>query len=100
MARKQPKPWDRKLWGVEMSTGRSDPILIGSAWGAWEGLMESRQYYVGEPTRPLLFTARSQARQFCRERMAQMAEDYPEGHICRKWRYRPVRVREMVEVIE
>ena len=73
----KPKPWDRKLWGVACGA-----LLIGSFWD--DGIA-ARGTYPGEPRRPLLFHTRKECR-------AWIARQEP-------FHYRPVRVRERVEVL-
>lgn len=87
-----PRPWDRKLWAVAFTGGdRSDPpILIGGLWHK----PPVPPSYLGEPTRPLLFCTRAQAREWCGARMAEW-QAHPD-EILRRWRVRPVRVREVV----
>lgn len=88
--------WDRLLWGVEFADrgvefvdSRKDRFLIGTAW------MNPRpkSQYKGEPTRPILFTTRKQAREWCKNKQAEYAG---RTDFVAKWRFRPVRVREKV----
>jgi len=84
------KPWDRKLWGV-VFTSNECPLLIGEAW-----YRTKPDYYAGEPPRALVFTTRTLARQWCQKWSAINAKHQD----CRKdWKFRPVRVREIVQVI-
>jgi hypothetical protein len=86
--------WDRALWGVEFTGSRTDdaPMLIGRLWAhEWA----SSAPYPGEPTRALLFTTREFARQWCAETMLKWRDG---DSIVRRWRVRPVRVRETVQV--
>ena len=79
-----PRAWDRRLWGVVL---HADHVtLIGSAWNG------DVPAHPGEPTRPLLFTTRAQARQWCAENADQTA-------CCAAWRFRPVRVRETIRTV-
>ena len=96
-ARRQ--PWHRLLWGVAFTARRGDPepMLIGSTWH--EPVRQRKADWPGEPTRALLFTTRAGAADWCRETNAKWS-DYPVGHICRKWRVRPVRVRETVTEVK
>jgi hypothetical protein len=71
---------------------RRDGVLIGQSWYPRE------EAYPGEPSRALVFRTRALARAWCRDQMAEYAA-YPEGHVCRAWRVRPVAVRELVEVV-
>ena len=75
-----PRPWDRKLWGVQCDT--KPPMLIGSLWSERPAIKD-------EPTRPLLFCTRDK----CREWIASQAGGY--------WAHqlKAVRVRERVEVV-
>ena len=46
--------WDRKLWGIHFrSSLKEPPRLIGATWDDKARLAPA--YYVGEPTRALLF---------------------------------------------
>ena len=85
-------PWDRRLWGVEWVAPPSAPMLIGALWT----VSEPGRGYIGEPTRPLLFTTRRHARQWCAEKMAQYAG---RTDSLRHWTFRAVRVREIVGII-
>lgn len=87
----KPKPWSRLLWGVELISPRSKPMLLGSVW--LDPMPKSQ--YTGEPSRALLFTTRKAAREWCLGRMAERAN---RTDVCRHWRYRPARVREIVRV--
>lgn len=89
----KPKPWNRLLWGVEFSSPRAKPMLLGSVW--LDPMPKSQ--YTGEPSRALLFTTRKAAREWCSNKMASYAER-PETTAWR-WRFRPVRVREIVRVV-
>lgn len=80
------RKWDRLLWGIQLTTPRSKPILIGSAWS------DAREYSPGEPSRPLLFLSRRSAREWCAKRTASSSA------ATKDWRYRPVRVREIVRI--
>ncbi len=80
----KPKPWDRKLWGVQCGT-----MLIGSLWAKRPAIKD-------EPTRPLLFCSRTK----CRQWIASQADGYWGRQARRGHRLRAVRVRECVEVIE
>ena len=83
-------PWNRILWGVKFTSSKGESLLAGDAWDhhclTWP-------HYEGEPTRTLLFMTRDQARQWCKEKMATY-----EGRTdsCAKWKFTPVRVREIV----
>ena len=86
--------WDRKLWGIHfIGSFKEKPRLIGAVWD--EQVRATPNYYFGEPTRALLFMTRSQARAWCDAAHAKFL-NYDKDHICRKWRFRPVRVRERV----
>lgn len=83
--------WDKLLWGIEFKGAMpgDTPILIGTAWV--RPPMNGR--YSGEPTRAMLFNTRREAREWC---SAKMAEYAGRSDCCKKWRFRPVRVRETV----
>lgn len=84
--------WDREMWGIEFRSGKEVATLIG---GGWNGFEAERERYAGEPTRALVFGTRKQARDYCKEKHLEYR-----GHpVCKKWRFRPVRVREVVEKI-
>ena len=86
--------WDRLLWGVLFSSGfKGGSTLIGSSW---DDLHVGKSSYPGEPTRALLFCSRSLARAWCRAKLDKY-RDYPAGHPCLEWTFRPARVRESVE---
>ena len=84
--------WDRALWGVEF-TSYDESMLIGRVW-AQE--LASSATYPGEPTRALLFTTREFARRWCAEKMRGWRDNG--DSTVRRWRVRPVRVRETVQV--
>lgn len=89
-----PRPWDRLLWGIQMqgSDARDRPMLLGEAWTDLEARPGPG---FGEPSRALLFTTRALARKFCN---AQHAKYAGRDDCCAKWRFKPVRVRETVQV--
>lgn len=89
--------WDRELWGVELTSRRSTPILIGETWHV-DSLAPSTKRHDGEPTRALLFTTRKSAREWCATENA-ACRSHPRGDFVRAWRFRPVRVRERVTVL-
>ena len=79
----------RWRWGVvKVGTG-----LLGERWGGPALIEALAKVHPHGPTRPLLFVTRRHARAWCAAQHAKYAA-YPEGHICRAWRFRPVRVRE------
>jgi hypothetical protein len=89
--------WDRKLWGIHFQGSlKEPPRLIGAAWDDKARMAPS--YYLGEPTRALLFQTRSHARAWCDARHAEYMR-YDADHVCRRWRFTPVRVRETVAAI-
>lgn len=91
-------PWNRKLWGISfVGSLKEKPRLLGAAWD--EGARASPAHYFGEPTRALLFTTRAQARAWCDVQHARYLTYYDKDHICRQWRFRPVRVRERVTAV-
>ena len=79
--------WDRLHWAVEMRSKscKPDGMLIGVAWHKI-----TLPTYEGEPSRPLLFRTRSHARKWCAAKTIECARHSPD------WRFRPVRVREMI----
>jgi len=82
-------PWHRKLWAVEFSSPiDKPPFLIGTDWE----VMSRPVRYPGEPTMALLFQTRKLARAWCKARM----ESYEDL----RWRFRPVRVIERVDVVK
>ena len=87
--------WDRQLWGVMFRGGRDE---IGPIGTLWNDRYHAPNPYHGEPPRALLFTTRGAARAWCAMKMMEYRH-YPEGHACRKWKVRPVRVRERVSAI-
>ena len=80
--------WNKKLWGVEFSSPRSKPTLVGRSW-----YLPQTEPYKGEPTRALLFCTRATAREWCRITQAKYAS---RADVCKDWRFRPVRVTEKV----
>ena len=82
------RKWDRLLWGIQLTTPRGKPILIGSVWS------DAREYSPGEPSRPLLFLSRRSAREWCAQKTARMLSESAVAD----WRFRPVRVREIVRI--
>jgi hypothetical protein len=90
--------WDRVLWGVRFvdtsqliaRPGRREGMLLGQGW---DNVRPGT--YEGEPTRALLFTTRKLARAWC-QRKQTFYRTYPDGHVCRSWRFQPVRARERV----
>lgn len=83
------KPWDRALWGIVFTSDKtlSGPVLVGRVWHHAANVGWAA--YPGEPTRPLLFNTRAQARGECRE-LRQKCAGLP------AWKFRPVAVRELV----
>jgi hypothetical protein len=79
--------WDRMQWAVEMRSKscKPDGMLIGVAWHKI-----TPPAYDGEPSRPLLFRTRNHARKWCAAKTIECARHSPD------WRFRPVRVREMI----
>lgn len=68
-------------------------MLLGSAW---DGYVFGRSAYAGEPPMALLFQSRAQAREWCKKKRAQYSG---RSDVCAQWRFKPVRVREMVRKI-
>jgi hypothetical protein len=81
------RQWDRHQWAVEMRSKscRPEGMLLGVAW---HKIIPPA--HDGEPSRPLLFETRSQARKWCAAKTAECARHSPD------WRFRPVRVREII----
>jgi hypothetical protein len=89
--------WNRLLWGVHFfSSLDKAPVLIGVLW-AMDMLGTP---YPGEPTRALLFNTRKHARDWCADTMRKWQSGQQPGDILMRWRVRPVRVRETVQVEE
>lgn len=76
----------RKLWGVELS---HDGERLGPLFMGWHGIQ--RAAYEGEPTRPMLFTTRTTARKWCKNKMAVYSHRTDQ---CAKWRFSPIPVEE------
>lgn len=89
------KSWDRLLWGVLFQSGTERPMLIG---GLWDERLKDRNFYPDEPTRPILFTTRHSAREWCREKTKKYNNS--QNKDLRAWKFRPVRVRETVKEIK
>ena len=82
--------WDRKLWGIKFQSGQTRPLLLG---GLWDDRLKDRNFYLDEPTRPILFTTRHSAREWCRIQRAK----YKGNASLQEWKFSPVRVRETVK---
>lgn len=91
--------WDRKLWGVSFSGTLGESILIDETWDQYRA---GEVGIPGEPIRALLFITRTAARDWCKAKMQRYKErnDRCEETGCTKWRFKPVRVRELVTVIK
>ena len=81
------RPWNRLLWGVKLICPNATPMLIGKDWE------HQFLHYDGEPTRALLFVTRKHARAWCRKKQATYKN---RNDSCAKWKFTPVRVREIV----
>ena len=81
--------WNRLLCGVEFADRHKGRFLLGTAWMN----PPPKAQYEGEPTRPILFTSRKLAREWCKNKQAQYAG---RTDFVAKWRFRPVRAREKV----
>lgn len=90
------RAWDRLLWGVELRSPRSEPLLLGAGW---DGVYRTRESYPGESTRALTFQTRKAALAWCRAKRANYST-HPVGDVCKAWRFVPVRVRETVQIVE
>lgn len=83
--------WDRKLWGIQFKGAMEHRwSLLGASWMSQEA---GAPRYIGEPTRVLSFSIREQARAFCDVMYAKYRD---RNDCCGKWRFRPVRIRELV----
>ena len=80
----------RTLWGVTLQSGREEPTLLGIEWYPHPLV----PWYDGEPKGTMLFTARRYARAWCAKKNAVYGA-YPEGHVCRAWKFRAVRVEQV-----
>jgi hypothetical protein len=87
------KKWARYFWGIEFSEKKdgSSRMLIGGGWHP-----DNNPRYVGEPSRPILFTSRYLARQWCDTKNDQFSKGVWKDL---NWKVRPVRVREVVSII-
>lgn len=85
--------WNRKLWGVEFISPNNKPILICTLW---MHEMPSKALYPGCPSRPILFTTRKAAREWCCDRTETTQS---RGGVQEKWAFRAVRVQETVRRI-
>lgn len=85
------KGWDRILWGVRFTSPGENPMMLGADW--YRGVWNTNTGYPGEPSHALLFKTRKYAREYC---AAQMASYAARGDICSKWKFAPVRVRELI----
>lgn len=88
----------RLFWGVLFTGGSQHkddnaPFLL---YGGWCDIVRRRQDYDAEPSRALLFRSRAAARRWCQARRDTYRD---RTDCCRLWRFRPVRVRETVEVL-
>lgn len=80
-----------ELWGVVLVAPGCPPQILGAIWQDERPIA----FRKSEPPRALLFCSRKQADKWCRDRKARMRE--ADG---RDWDFRPVRVRETVEVVK
>lgn len=83
--------FNRVLWGARFTGHDGRSFLCGEAWHK-----PRAEAYPGEPTRPLSFRSRDQARAWC---AVQMAEWKTRTDSLRKWHVRAVRVREIYREI-
>jgi hypothetical protein len=89
---KKSQAWNRKLWAILFSSGDGTSFIIGEAW-----YKIRPEAYPGEPGRVLLFRTRTQARKWSIE----MRGEYSlRTDFCADWKFRPVRVREIVAKLE
>lgn len=82
--------WDRRLWGVTLTSRTAAPTIIGATWDS-----SRPEQYAGEPPRALVSRTLLDARAWCQSKHDFYAK-YPDGHVCREWRFRPIRVRERI----
>jgi hypothetical protein len=73
-------------WGVVLRDS-------GLLWSEWAGVCPPR--WKGEPSSPLLFRTRREAYDWTRAKHAFCAK-YPDGHVCRKWKFRVVWVKQTI----
>lgn len=82
--------WDRDLWAVDFIGSVGDRLsILGTGWSE-----PHPPSYSGEPSRALLFTTRALARAWCRAKQATYAG---RTDSLAAWRFRPIRVREVVQ---
>lgn len=81
--------WHHVRWGIDYQG-------IGLLGRTWREDVRHKTLYDGEPGRALLFETRDQARKWCRAQH----EKYKTHSYCSRWRFRPVRVEEIVRPIE
>ena len=81
------RSWNRILWGVKFTDSTGRVLMIGDGWDHY------CRHHNGEPSRPLLFMTRDQARAWCKSTNANYKG---ENDDCEKWKFTPVRVREIV----
>jgi hypothetical protein len=97
-----PRPWSRRFWGITLRPVRpsDQPRLIGAVWDVEVRDAIAREPRLGQaPSRALLFRTRREARTWCARTQAEYRRAYPEGHLCRVWVFRPVRVWERIDVV-
>lgn len=94
-----PGEWNRLLWAVEFINISSNekPMLLGVGWIKQEGIAAPR--FKGEARHPILTPRKADALAICRELRGYYA-DYPKGHGCRNWRFKPVRVHQFHERVK
>lgn len=73
-----------------MTSRFEQSILLGDAWHSVRPM-----HYLGEPTRALIFWSRRQARVWCAAAHKRYS-DRPDD--CRRWKFRPVKVRETLRL--
>ncbi len=86
--------WDELRWGVAFTGAQrqSPSALLGEAWHA----STRPSAFDGEMPRALMFKTRAQARAWCRAKRASYAGRQDS---CARWRFRPVLVRERIQVV-
>lgn len=92
---KTPRPWSNRKWGVAfIGAMRETPSLLGEGWYKYPNF---GQRFDGETSRALMFKTRRQARAWCK---AQHAKYEHRNDCCKQWRFRPVRVQELIQAVE
>jgi hypothetical protein len=88
--------WDRNLWAIQLTSANNLPKIIGSL--LHKDAVHVGSKYKGEPTRPLLFCTRKQARAYCSE--TNKAWSTRADCVFYRWNVRPLKVRETFNPVE